>query len=450
MELNKEISHDLTVTAAANYHKALSDQGKSTVDPNHHREWLNSTLNECFECDFKKENCESDVQDFWSQLIPEINVKCHGDIVFADTHLKATINKKTPDIVIHKRGQCPTSMNIVAVGELKFDSLDGSCKGELEDYLASLLGLQQFRYYALGFLTNNQEFLMVEARRYGLHRSNIKFVWFIEQNFTGGDAKVALSWLSSLSLVGHGYILPVDSEIVKLNRCIGYGKYSTVYHGTTPDNSEVVVKVIPDSYYLEREKSNLKLLQEKCVPNVSKLLQSFENVLIMWPYANHLKILDVREKHIRAMVNTLHKAHQVNLVHRDIRYPNLFLTKDDGVLVNDWGSAVSEGNPQEYSGVTVEGSKAILSALKAGKTPSACPNDDLHALARTIFRMLVALPQFKNQQHDKTFYQKLLEFWSQVSDHWNDVFELADNADAKDKNTYEQFADALAKLLPCK
>ena len=185
---------------------------------------------------------------------------------------------------------------------------------------------------------------MVEAVRSEPFKLDITFIWFIDESFSK-SARVALSWISALSLKGHCYEFAVDTSIVKIDCLLGYGRFSTVYRGTYSDNSEVVVKVFADtnSEALQREKSNLEKLQVNKVPNVPTLVVSLKNALIMKPCANHLKTFDIKEKHITEMVTTLCKAHEIDLVHRDVREPNLLLTNEGGVLVNDWGSALYAG-----------------------------------------------------------------------------------------------------------
>ena len=79
---------------------------------------------------------------------------------------------------------------------------------QFEDCLVHLLKEQSFRLKVYGFLTNNQQFLVVCAVREG--PMLYKFTWFIDAVFGGekSAALQALSWLANLSLVDHGYMLP--------------------------------------------------------------------------------------------------------------------------------------------------------------------------------------------------------------------------------------------------
>ena len=44
-----------------------------------------------------------------------------------------------------------------------------------------------------------------------------------------------LSWLSNLSLADHGYLLPLPSQLVKLDSYLGSGSFSDVYREKMDD-----------------------------------------------------------------------------------------------------------------------------------------------------------------------------------------------------------------------
>merc|ERR1712176_280867 len=63
--------------------------------------------------------------------------------------------------------------------------------------------------------------------------------------------------------------------------------------------------------------------------------------------------------HLRRLLNTLQIVHNGNIIHRDVRFANIFLLEDDQVLLNDWGASTSAGSLQ----------------LVAGCPPPFCHND---------------------------------------------------------------------------
>ena len=54
--------------------------------------------------------------------------------------------------------------------------------------------------------------------------------------------------------------------------------------------------------------------------------------------------------HIRMLLKTLKLVHSANVFHRDVRFSNIFMLENDGVLLNDWGSSVQGGVAQLVAG----------------------------------------------------------------------------------------------------
>ena len=50
------------------------------------------------------------------------------------------------------------------------------------------------------------------------------------------------------------------------------------------------------------------------------------------------------------LVGTLEAVHGAGIVHRDVRFANIFLLRDNSVLLNDWGSSAHSGTLQEVAG----------------------------------------------------------------------------------------------------
>jgi len=196
--------------------------------------------------------------------------------------------------------------------------------------------------------------------------------------------------------------------------------------------------------------SDLKRLTLAGIQNVPNLITQLPNALIMTPVAEKLDVFELCCKDIEAMAKTLFEAHQNGLVHGDIRGPNLFKTKEGGVLINDWGVAVevnSQVDPNCFAGAVVEGSNEILEKLMKGEVIDPKPSNDLHALARTIFRKLYSPPQMKSLSKQPYNYRCIQMFWSLTSSAWQNIFKLADEAKVSDKQSYSKFAKALSYQL---
>jgi len=65
------------------------------------------------------------------------------------------------------------------------------------------------------------------------------------------------------------------------------------------------------------------------------------------PFASN----SIRQDHIRKLVSALKIVHDAGIVHRDVRFANIFrLVADDSVLLNDWGSSIRSGSLEMVAG----------------------------------------------------------------------------------------------------
>ena len=441
-------------TSLAKFHTELVNKGLSNKNPL--SEWRKSQIFDCLVSKNMKKGSETNVVlPYWQNtLIFCLNSYCNREVCFIDTHDRCILEKKQPDICIMLKGMTETSLNIIAVGELKGEKLTDSDRGQVEQYLHCLLKVQKFRHKAYGFLTNNDDFWVVYACR---REDEISCTWCIEAQ-CGGLSQLgeqALSWLAGLSKEEHGYKAPVTLTGLQLEYCLGSGSVSFVYKGKYQGKS-VVVKVYDSSECLDKEYNILNKLNQTKVPNIPKIVKKIHNALILTPVAEHLRAHYVKKSDVDNIVTTLYRAHSNGIVHRDIRNPNLFKI-DDGVLVNDWGSAVdisgsavdvSDG-PKDY-GALVEASDSILDAVIKDSEPIIDRRNDLHALARALFRLINLPPPelLPSQPSSLNDLRKIKTYWSTVNMSWRKIFELADKSDFHNIETYSKFADAISKQLP--
>ena len=398
-QFNKFIVHGGSYTKSystlTEYHQNNCKNGYSMFNPNLHSEWKQHEMKRCFDTSYQS-GSEETVQKFWKDFVAKID--CHSDVTFMDCHSKEALPNRKPDIIIKKEdGNDVSTFNIVAIGELKKQgSINDANKGQLEDYLFLLLKSQPFRKFSFGFVTNNCQILMAKAVKVEQKIPNaavgVVFQWFIDENLGGDAGKRALSWLSSLSLEDHGYCLPVIPSLAKLESYVGSGTFSDVYSGYYQGNGEkCVAKVFKNKEDATKEYANLMVLQD--IPTTPTVLHyNKDKILIMKPFAQSLDVCGLH-KAVDDIVHTLFEAHNKGLVHRDIKDANLFIAEDKTILVNDWGSAVEiSATLNKFSGTVVGGSDNILDSLLNKHVPPPKINDDLHALARTIFRKIYQVP----------------------------------------------------------
>lgn len=118
---------------------------------------------------------------------------------------------------------------------------------------------------------------------------------------------------------------------------------------------------------------------------VPTVLGSENAWLIITPYGTPFTPALLKLDHVRMLVGTLEAVHRAGIVHRDVRFANIFLLKDDSVLLNDWGSSARSGELQEVAGCPEPWNHPEL----RGVTECAPhPKHDLYSLVSSIGELI--------------------------------------------------------------
>ena len=73
--------------------------------------------------------------------------------------------------------------------------------------------------------------------------------------------------------------------------------------------------------------------------------------LVLTPVGIPFTFNTIRQDHIRSLVSALKIVHAAGVIHRDVRFANIFhLTTDDSVLLNDWGSSIQSESLEMVAG----------------------------------------------------------------------------------------------------
>jgi serine/threonine-protein kinase len=200
----------------------------------------------------------------------------------------------------------------------------------------------------------------------------------------------------------------------ELEEKIGEGGMGVVYRGRyVKNNLRVAVKLLPedvaDETILKRFEREVDLLKALRHPNI---VHSFGGVCEDKRRFYAMELVDggTLEGLLKArggslpwervielgvqMCAALQYAHEMGIVHRDVKPGNFMLTKDGQVKLGDFGLAtVTSGHKLTASGKTV-GSFRYMAPEQVRGTPPPVPQTDLYALGCVLFLMLTGRPPF--------------------------------------------------------
>ena len=398
----------------------------------------------------------STVQPWWGNVITSINEwlkKVESSITFLDTHKKRILDGKEPDGVGLRKGGSEDLFNIVLVIELKGEGLlDNAAKGQIIYYLELVMFNQPYRSFVYGVLTDNKDIYVLKCSR---EEGNLKFQWITSIEVSPESLARIFSFFAFSSLDTLGYSLPDVGKVVKLTGFLGSGSSSNVYKGLTKQNEVVVVKVYKDHHQGKRDKE-VKILQRLSSQHTDYVpclvgIEVPDNVLVMKPYAKHFSNSSLMNRdHIKKMVHTLRMVHSIKVIHGDIRHTNIFYTTESDPLLADWGCSVENEFSTKLNNFegAILGSKTFLQSFIDCGAIKRRTNDDLHALAQTIY--LLFFPLHKPDcvgKLDESSLTKIIRFWDDRGSVWKEIFQLADKADPNDASSYDTFTEKLCSFF---
>jgi serine/threonine protein kinase len=218
---------------------------------------------------------------------------------------------------------------------------------------------------------------------------------------------------------------PLFFDDISLGSLLGYGTSSHVYQISTenPKYQDCVLKVFHNTTDLQIERKILQHLTGK--KGIPKVKDTNENQMLLWPKGLRIGYFD--QKKIKELVDILYIAHNVGVLHRDIRPENIIVYKGT-VYIIDWSFAVDINHKEHYKGTITYASPQLLKKIQNDSRVEYLPSDDLKSL------IYVVLSQNKGSEVTKT--QK--EEWEML---YPDLFQNAENT------LYDKLCQQLCKLV---
>ncbi len=301
-------------------------------------------------------------------------------------------SRETPDCCGAPFDVALTPLTVQLVGELKgrrarahFE--DAEC-GQLLSYMLKTMeyqGIWHARHWYGGFLSDGH-FIMLLWCVVGDAKK-----WFRSNVLSLADVGTRRVFLGLLGAVIEQPSVSFDGEFVLPKHLLGNGATSHVFCVNWRGNDFVMKRFLPAcKHYYDREVENLG----KCVAvhNITKLISKDDvtHVLLLSPVGTPFRDDEVQltKKLLMELIDAVDAVHQCGLVHRDIKFENMFVGPTGCVLLNDFGHAVSIGAEETVGGCIQNSCDRILRAEQDKRRYVAAESDDWVMLLRMCWRKL--------------------------------------------------------------
>jgi serine/threonine-protein kinase len=214
-----------------------------------------------------------------------------------------------------------------------------------------------------------------------------------------------------------------------LGRELGRGGMATVYLARDlkhdrPVALKVLLPELAASLGLERFQREIKLAAQLQHPHILSVYDSGEAAGQLWytmPYVDGESLRDRLRRECQLAVQdalrltretaqALQYAHEHGVVHRDIKPENLLLTKDDNILVADFGIARPLGSEEHLTRPrTSVGTPAYMSPEQASGDKALDARTDIYSLGCVLYELLAGEPPFTGPTAQAIFTKRLTE-----------------------------------------
>lgn len=230
-------------------------------------------------------------------------------------------------------------------------------------------------------------------------------------------------------------VVKVSNKVYPLGRFLGEGHTSSVYVVTVWAAKLLLLKCPRQEMCFCQISSYLEKLHGiKGIPSIKSAYSTSVTAVFTTPVCSKLTP-DVLFKggmqhHLAKLVDILECAHEMMVVHRDVRTENIMIANSQFFIV-DWGYAATLNDPVRYVGTTYFASARVLKILEEGTTTvatKAC--DDLVSLVQSI-SLLVR----RNEKWRKSLYALSMMDYAGIRKFWEEHFGLPSNLLRHAQNT---------------
>ena len=215
----------------------------------------------------------------------------------------------------------------------------------------------------------------------------------------------------------------------KIIEVIGRGGMGVVYKATDLNLEKTVALKMIDPFYardenflrrFRTEAIALAKLENKNIVGVYALRETDNGLFMVMEYVQAKTVSDwLKEKGafqidealkiIRQLLNAINHAHQVGVIHRDIKPNNILLCEDGTVKVMDFGLAKLIQEHGEQSTVTQTAGTLFYMSPEQIKGSKIDNRSDIYSIGMTIYEMLTGRIPFERGSGDFNIQKQIIE-----------------------------------------
>lgn len=201
----------------------------------------------------------------------------------------------------------------------------------------------------------------------------------------------------------------------RIERLLGQGGMATVYFGQDIKlHRQVAIKVLDKRYrkhpaYASRFVAEARMMAKWRHENIIQIFyaddaqgmsyyvmdfvdgEDLGDVLDSYHYQNKLMSHDDVLRIAKAVANALDYAHTQGVIHRDIKPSNILLSKDNRVLLGDFGMALEVRDGSQGNAF---GTPHYISPEQARRSADAIPQSDIYSFGVILYEMLTGKVPF--------------------------------------------------------
>jgi hypothetical protein len=339
------------------------------------------------------------VQPFWKKLIRTNGKELFGGL--ASGFEVGFLGPKVPDIAAFSAGVAkPRPAQFATFGDCKGDTWTGTSsaeKGQAMQYAHRILDAQPLRSHVYGFFTNNEIVVLCKGWRQQTKPFSVCWNITAPMNFEEG-MKAYFHFMKHES----GFVSSptVSGSILTIERILRPGGSCRAFVASF-SGSTVVAKLYAREDAATREVTNLGRVSINVGDDVAQIpsIEATEGCwVLVSPVGSSFTAASLRLDHLKQVVQRLKSAHSAGIIHRDVRFSNMFILEDGNALLNDWGSATSVGEP-----VPVEGCPKPFRhpELQEGEIMAPLPKHDLYSLVAATAALV--MPGIASDAHRTIF-----------------------------------------------